>query len=234
MADTVHTPAQGKPYFSLAMKKITGSAITEVNEAVASLTDTSILADTIHEDPLTITTTITVETSNNDDILDDSKTANISSTPPVSIKSDYDEDANRAVRIDSVDPADVALLTAMWACFALAFFAPASVCAVFGCRRNLSKKQHRVQASFDPRSKSDTNNTGANGAKTHTFGDDDRHDDSRDLDDEGLNAFNTEDVLKQRDNPTNPIRFSARSNNFNDKEQLNTSRPLTAGERDLT
>ena len=48
MADAVQTPAQGKPYFSLAMKKITGSAITEVNEAVASLTDTSILADAIH------------------------------------------------------------------------------------------------------------------------------------------------------------------------------------------
>ena len=232
MADAVHTPAQGKPYFSLAMKKITGSAITEVNEAVASLTDTSILADAIHEDPLTITTTITVETSNDDDIIDDSKTANTSTTPSVTLESVIDEDDNRAVRIDTVDPADVALLTAMWACFALAFFVSASVCAVFGCRRNLSKKQLRVQASIDPRSKSDTNNTGTNGVKTHTLGDDDRHDDSRDLDDEGINAFNTEDVLKQKDNPTNPIRFSARSNNFNDKDQLNTSRPLTAGERE--
>lgn len=118
----------------------------------------------------------------------------------------------------------------MWVCFSLAFFVLASVCVIFGCRRGLIKKQLRVQASFDPKSKFDSNNTAV---KTHTFGDEDRRDESRDLDDEGMNAFNTEDALKQRDNPTNPVRFSARSNNFNDKD-LNTSRPMTASEREFT
>lgn len=83
IADAVHTPSQGKPYFSLAMKKIAGSSITEVNEAIASLTDTSILADAIHEDPLTVTTTITVEKSNNDDTMNEGSKANISTNSQV-------------------------------------------------------------------------------------------------------------------------------------------------------
>ena len=77
-----------------------------------------------------------------------------------------------------------------------------------------------MQASKDPRNhKFDSNNTGINtGARTHTFGDDVQNE-SRDLDDDNVNAFNTEDALKQRDNPTNPIRFTGRTNNFNDKAE---------------
>ena len=55
MVDTVHSPAQGKPYFSLAMKKIKGSPTAEQNETVATLTDASILESVIAYDPLTVT-----------------------------------------------------------------------------------------------------------------------------------------------------------------------------------
>ena len=48
--------------------------------------------------------------------------------------------------------------------------------------------------------------------RTHTFGDEDANQ-SRDLDADNLNAFNTEDALKQKDNPTIPVAFTARSNN---------------------
>ena len=42
--------------------------------------------------------------------------------------------------------------------------------------------------------------------------------------DDGINAFNTEDALKQRDNPTNPVAMgTARSNGFNNLD-LNSSR----------
>ena len=40
-----------------------------------------------------------------------------------------------------------------------------------------------------------------------------------------MNAFNTEDALKQRDNPTHPVAFTARSNNFNNLD-LDSSRTL--------
>ena len=46
--------------------------------------------------------------------------------------------------------------------------------------------------------------------QTHTFGDEDANQ-SRDLDADNLNAFNTEDALKQKDNPTIPVAFTTRS-----------------------
>ena len=67
MADTTTSDIQGKPYFSLAMKKIVnggaqaGSASDSVSEAVSSLTDTSILSAHIGSSPITITNTVMEE-----------------------------------------------------------------------------------------------------------------------------------------------------------------------------
>ena len=147
MADTVASPAQGKPYFSLAMKKVKGSATAEENVAVATLTDTSILAESVHEyDPLTVTTTTVIEveaTANNgggDGHGSDSQTATVSKTAVISLDSGVNIDADRAVKVAGLEPGDVALLATMWICFALAFAMAVSVCVVFGCRRGLVKQ----------------------------------------------------------------------------------------------
>lgn len=133
---------------------------------------------------------------------------------------------------------DVALLSAMWICFAIAFGLSVSVCAVFGCRRGLVK-QLKVQVMVEPQwpgSEVDTNNgRGGDRARTN-FGTNShkvtsvmpQNIDSRDLDD-GMNAFNTNDALKQQDNPTNPVAFSARSNGLHNVD-LNSSRRLNAND----
>ena len=61
MADTVHSPVQGKPYFSLAMKKVTTTSPIDVSEAVESLQDSSILGSMVSVDPLEITNTVIIE-----------------------------------------------------------------------------------------------------------------------------------------------------------------------------
>ena len=74
-----------------------------------------------------------------------------------------------------------------------------------------------------------------NQPQTHTFGDEDANQ-SRDLDADNLNAFNTEDALKQKDNPTVPVAFNtARSSNnvFNDVD-LDSSRIMVPSEKELT
>ena len=98
------------------------------------MTDTSILADAIHEDPLTITNTITIDGNpdNDQDVV--SEVGKVSIVTEESSISD-----NRAVKIDRMEPVDYAILVVMWACFALAFFSSVSVCIVFNCRRGLVK-----------------------------------------------------------------------------------------------
>lgn len=64
MADTASSTKQGKPYFSLAMKKIVGGGaqnVESVSEAVSSLTDTSILSSHLNASPITITNTVMEE-----------------------------------------------------------------------------------------------------------------------------------------------------------------------------
>ena len=98
------------------------------------MTDTSILADAIHEDPLTVMTTITVDgnSDSDQDVVSEVGLVNI-----VTEESSISD--NRAVKIDRMEPGDYALLVVMWACFALAFFSSVSVCVVLGCRRGLVK-----------------------------------------------------------------------------------------------
>ena len=43
MVEAVYTPSQGKPYFSLAMKKVKDSSFAQESETMATLMDASIL-----------------------------------------------------------------------------------------------------------------------------------------------------------------------------------------------
>ena len=53
MVETVYTPSQGKPYFSLAMKKVKDSSFVEESETMATLMDASILEQMVSYDPIT-------------------------------------------------------------------------------------------------------------------------------------------------------------------------------------
>ena len=138
---------------------------------------------------------------------------------------------------------DLLMLSGMWACFAVTFFLIVSSCAVFFCRRGIVKQHSKVQVLVHARpggeSGGDSNNVhGRKGSNSHkvqpTFTNNDRYQNDNSIDNDGMNAFNTEDALKQSVNPTHAIAFpTARTNpDLDSTKNIHSERANTVTSRD--
>jgi len=115
LANTVNSSAIGKPYFSVSMKKISNaSAVSKAAEGVISiLDDKKIISNFMSE------------------------TSKIDNNNIIGIYSSMV--AERDMKNQSMESADVALLSIMWVCIGIAVVVSVFICVTVSCRRMLAR-----------------------------------------------------------------------------------------------
>lgn len=227
MATTVDSQQIGKPYFSLAIKKIpNGNLVNEESENfIQTFEDKNILSSKVNASPITIKV----------------EHLEVNVTVAELYTNKVDE---RSKNTEAMDTIDVVLLTVMWICLGTAMFLSIFICATISCRRVLVRSfkvqnqqmvepyvvttdggnfdtnhehaegpydiKNQSKWAFDKSSKPNDqyltvkqggfNSRNIKPAKDLSIGnkktDFEFASQGADVDDEGVNAFNTEDALK--------------------------------------
>ena len=119
MVDTLQGSGEfGKPYFSLAMRKVPGAIAIE--PTTAALADSSILRGEVAVDPISIEV--------------DKEEINVTTVDVYTQKVQ-----EREVNNENMQKVDVVLLIIMWNCLGIALLLAISICIVMNCRRVLSR-----------------------------------------------------------------------------------------------
>jgi mannose/fructose/N-acetylgalactosamine-specific phosphotransferase system component IIC len=122
MVNTVPSDRVGKPYFSLAMKKVPNGSIPDSASAVVleELEDVGVLSEKVSAAPITIHVQ-SLNLNQNTVGLYASKVA--------------EREANN----EKMESVDVALLSIMWICLSVSITLSVLICVVFSCRRVITR-----------------------------------------------------------------------------------------------